>query len=529
MHQEPLQQKQQHVASRENQGSESEGKSLAAPAFQLKASAEAIETPVQRKETPNGGMPGELVSGFAASTGHDLSDVNVHYNSDKPSQVGALAYAQGNDIHLGAGQEQHLAHEAAHVVQQREGRVQATTEVAGMPVNDNKGLESEADNMGAKAMQMKADSANAVQKKTSEVAAAQFKAAPLQMVLSGDQIGTIAKDVYSAVDGWGTDEEALFTALGKLKNDPNDIASLKSKYKALYGTVLEAEVYADLSGAELAKAKALLKPATTGEANDLLVFPWIGTVYGTAKATLSNAADGKTEVGKVLKGTEVEVLGKEGNMYKVNATLESGSKSLGYMSSANVSSTISSLNETVAAVDATLDKMWTDSFNADKSVVTEYGTAFGKKDGKITAHNVGTGGSGSVQINRNVPAGETFIGDAHTHPYSTSEGSHEGVAFSGGDISNIRNQVKQGYQKLVEAGACRFALVVTNEEKAKKFFDTNSDATVKANYSAAQNGSAGNMQQSVIDAVHAVIGANGSNGLTFYATTDPEKLKFDEK
>jgi Domain of unknown function (DUF4157) len=135
---------------------ESEGVSqlIAAPAFQLMASDGNDGPPIQRKES-RGGMPGDLVSGFAASTGHDLSDVKVHYNSDKPSQVGALAYAQGNDIHLGTGQEQHLAHEAAHVVQQREGRVQATSKVAGMPVNDNKGLESEADNMGAKAMQMK--------------------------------------------------------------------------------------------------------------------------------------------------------------------------------------------------------------------------------------------------------------------------------------------------------------------------------------------------------------------------------------
>lgn len=37
--------------------------------------------------------------------------------------VGALAYARGNDVHLAPGQERHLPHEAWHVVQQREGRV----------------------------------------------------------------------------------------------------------------------------------------------------------------------------------------------------------------------------------------------------------------------------------------------------------------------------------------------------------------------------------------------------------------------
>jgi hypothetical protein len=173
--------------------SEGVGQLMAAPVFQLMASDGNNGPPIQRKES-SGGMPGDLVSGFAASTGHDLSDVNVHYNSDKPSQVGALAYAQGNDIHLGAGQEQHLAHEAAHVVQQREGRVQATTEVAGMPVNDNKGLESQADNMGAKAMQMKAGDQQPGQKTTHSSAAgpAQFRLptyASLNAMMSDPSLG----------------------------------------------------------------------------------------------------------------------------------------------------------------------------------------------------------------------------------------------------------------------------------------------------------------------------------------------------
>jgi hypothetical protein len=268
--------------------------------------------------------------------------------------------------------------------------------------------------------------------------------------------------------------------------------------------------------------------AKVGEGNDALAFPWKGTVFGAAEVTLSKAADGAEELGKVAKGTEVEVLAKEGACYKVKAKVGENLTE-GYVPTANISSTISALNRTVAAVDGDLDKMWTDSFNDDKSVVTEYGAAFAEKDGTIKAKNIGTGGSGAVSINREVDADETFIGDAHTHPYSTSEGSHEGVAFSGGDISNIRYQVRQGYQKLVEAGTARFALVVTDEEKAKKFFDDNSDATVKANWNSAYTAATGSMQESVIEAVKAVIGDNGTNGLSFYATTDTDKLKFDEK
>jgi len=81
-----------------------------------------------------------------------MEHVNVHYNSSKPAQLQALAYAQGNDIHLGPGQEHHLPHEAWHVVQQMQGRVAPTMQAKGAPINDDEGLEKEADRMGALAV-----------------------------------------------------------------------------------------------------------------------------------------------------------------------------------------------------------------------------------------------------------------------------------------------------------------------------------------------------------------------------------------
>jgi Domain of unknown function (DUF4157) len=153
-----------HLSTKNNatqlQSSEEHGSSerlKAAPPFQLLA---GDPPPVQAKAS-SGGMPTDLSAGFAATTGHDLSDVNVHYNSSKPAEVGALAYAHGNDIYLGTGQEQHLPHEAAHIIQQREGRVQANTAVHGMAVNNDKDLESEADRIGTEATQMKAGEASA--------------------------------------------------------------------------------------------------------------------------------------------------------------------------------------------------------------------------------------------------------------------------------------------------------------------------------------------------------------------------------
>jgi len=100
------------------------------------------------------GLPDNLKSGIESLSGISMDDVNVHYNSDKPFQLQALAYAQGTDIHVAPGQERHLPHEAWHVVQQKQGRVQATMQMkSGVNVNDDAGLEREADTMGRQALQ----------------------------------------------------------------------------------------------------------------------------------------------------------------------------------------------------------------------------------------------------------------------------------------------------------------------------------------------------------------------------------------
>jgi Domain of unknown function (DUF4157) len=104
---------------------------------------------IQRKNDT--GLPDQLKSGLEALSGHDLSEVRVHRNSSHPAQLNALAFTQGSQIHLAPGQEKHLAHEAWHVVQQRRGQVQPTMSVAGVAINDDPGLENEADVMGRKA------------------------------------------------------------------------------------------------------------------------------------------------------------------------------------------------------------------------------------------------------------------------------------------------------------------------------------------------------------------------------------------
>lgn len=99
----------------------------------------------------NTGLPDHLKQGVESLSGVSLDDVKVNYNSSKPSNLGASAYAEGNHIHVGGGQEKHLAHEAWHVVQQKQGRVNSTRELNGTSINDDSSLEKEATDMGNKA------------------------------------------------------------------------------------------------------------------------------------------------------------------------------------------------------------------------------------------------------------------------------------------------------------------------------------------------------------------------------------------
>lgn len=127
--------------------------------LQMKSAA----PPVQRKGE---GMPEPVRAKMEQAFGTDFSDVRVH-TGNQAEQVGALAYAQGNDIHFAPGQyhpetskgQELLGHELAHIVQQKQGRVKPTTEVNGVAVNDDPSLEREADQWGTKAAQTKLDSA----------------------------------------------------------------------------------------------------------------------------------------------------------------------------------------------------------------------------------------------------------------------------------------------------------------------------------------------------------------------------------
>jgi Domain of unknown function (DUF4157) len=121
------------------------------------------QVPLEERIPNNTGLSDRLKTGIESLSGLAMDDVKVHHNSSKPAELQAVAYTQGSEIHVAPGQEQHLPHEAWHVVQQMQGRVQPTLQAKGVEINDDQGLEHEADVMGTKAVEMVIDSAETPQ------------------------------------------------------------------------------------------------------------------------------------------------------------------------------------------------------------------------------------------------------------------------------------------------------------------------------------------------------------------------------
>lgn len=124
--------------------------------MQTNSGGDGDRSPTASRANASGGgvrLPRPLQRRAEALSGMSLEHVRVHYNSSDPKEYDAAAYAQGSDIHLGPGEEKHLPHETWHVVQQAQGRVAPTLQMKGRAVNDDEGLEREADIMGAKLVQ----------------------------------------------------------------------------------------------------------------------------------------------------------------------------------------------------------------------------------------------------------------------------------------------------------------------------------------------------------------------------------------
>jgi hypothetical protein len=168
------------------------------------------------------GIPDSLKTGLENLSGLDLSGVKVHQNSDKPTQINALAYAQGHDIYLSPGQEKHLPHEGWHVVQQMQGRVQPTLQANNVLINNDNGLEQEADVMGAKASQQTepqqtidtTQHSATLQRQASSVA----QMTPLAFAGLSAEAWGMAANVVGAISGVGGAAAGTYTAVSRGEN-----------------------------------------------------------------------------------------------------------------------------------------------------------------------------------------------------------------------------------------------------------------------------------------------------------------------
>ena len=104
-----------------------------------------------RQQRPNlTGIPAQTKWDLESRSGLSLDDVRVHYHSDEPAKLGALAYTQAAQVYIGPGQEGYLRHELGHVVQQKLGLVRPNERVPGGPaLNTEESLERQADAIGA--------------------------------------------------------------------------------------------------------------------------------------------------------------------------------------------------------------------------------------------------------------------------------------------------------------------------------------------------------------------------------------------
>lgn len=137
------------------------------PGFAAALQRRARQRRAQHEQRPTGeatsvagdgqALPEPVRGKMEGAFGSDFGDVRVHQDG-QAEQVGAQAYTQGSDLHFEPGRyapgtasgDELIGHELTHVVQQRAGRVAAPQQHKG-GINDDPGLEAEADDAGARA------------------------------------------------------------------------------------------------------------------------------------------------------------------------------------------------------------------------------------------------------------------------------------------------------------------------------------------------------------------------------------------
>jgi hypothetical protein len=199
-------------------------------------------------------LPASLMPGFKPSLGSLLDRVRIHSDSSSANfadRQDAAAVTSGADIYFAhdvfqpgtmAGRNL-IAHELAHVHQQH----RTNGPPAGYRSTPGDSYEREADRF-----------AETGRLTTGAFDASRKASSVFQQRTAAEQIATALRN---AVEGLGTDEEAIFNAL--TGRTPTEIADIKTAYAALAnGETLESRLRDELSGDDLSNALSLIQGET---------------------------------------------------------------------------------------------------------------------------------------------------------------------------------------------------------------------------------------------------------------------------
>jgi hypothetical protein len=156
-------------------------------------------------------LPAALSAGIASLTGVDLAATKVYRNSPEPSKYNAMAFASKGSIHLAAGQEKHLPHEAWHLAQQAQNRVKADSRLGNVALNTNPGLENEADRMGPAALKLGLSAAAGPSSPAGRPPSAGSPSLMQRVVFTRAKVGAAVKEIQ--VFGAKKDHVGLLAAL----------------------------------------------------------------------------------------------------------------------------------------------------------------------------------------------------------------------------------------------------------------------------------------------------------------------------
>jgi len=114
------------------------------------------EPEVAQDASSGKGLPANLQTKMEGAFGTSFNELEVKTNSVQAQEIGAHAFAQDNEIHFAPGKydpettggQRLIGHELAHIVQQKQGKVEPNFEGNNLLGNYEPGLENEADRLG---------------------------------------------------------------------------------------------------------------------------------------------------------------------------------------------------------------------------------------------------------------------------------------------------------------------------------------------------------------------------------------------